>query len=107
MRGDIFYYGDGDDLWGNLSFLEKETSGKKTTSGVICPQVGTNYLRGHIVRGHIVLFLSHIRIFLRASHACCRLAGDEILENPADGIVVVIYQTSISSLSSSANRLAK
>ena len=68
MRGDIFYYGDGDDLWGNLSFLEKETSGKKTTSGVICPQVGTNYLRGHIVRGHIVLFLSHIRIFLRASH---------------------------------------
>ena len=48
MRGDIFYYGDGDDLCGNLSFLEIETSGKKTTSGVICPQVGTNYLRGHM-----------------------------------------------------------
>ena len=42
MRGDIFYYGDGDDLWGDLSFVEKETS------GVICPQVGTNYLRGHM-----------------------------------------------------------
>ena len=31
-----------DDLWGGLSFVDKETS------GVVCPQVGTNYPRGHI-----------------------------------------------------------
>ena len=31
-----------DDLWGDLSFVDKETS------GVVCPQVGTNYPRGHI-----------------------------------------------------------
>ena len=31
-----------DDLWGGLSFVDNETS------GVVCPQVGTNYPRGHI-----------------------------------------------------------
>ena len=31
-----------DDLWGGLSFVDKETS------GVVCQQVGTNYLRGHM-----------------------------------------------------------
>jgi hypothetical protein len=31
-----------DDLWGGLSFVDKETS------GVVCPQVGTNHLRGHL-----------------------------------------------------------
>ena len=31
-----------DDLWGGLSFVDKETS------GVVCQQVGTNYPRGHI-----------------------------------------------------------
>ena len=31
-----------EDLWGGLSFVDKETS------GVVCPQVGTNYPRGHI-----------------------------------------------------------
>ena len=30
------------DLWGGLSFVDKETS------EVVCPQVGTNYPRGHI-----------------------------------------------------------
>ena len=36
-----------DDLWGGLSFVDKETSDKET-SEVVCPQVGTNYPRGHI-----------------------------------------------------------
>ena len=30
------------DLWGGLSFVDKETS------EVVCPQVGTNYLRGRL-----------------------------------------------------------
>ena len=37
-----------DDLWGDLSFVDKETS------EVVCPQVGTNYLRGRMnARGHM------------------------------------------------------
>ena len=35
------------DLWGGLSFVDKETSDKETSEAV-CPQVGTNSPRGHI-----------------------------------------------------------
>ena len=43
------------DLWDDLSFVDKETSDKET-SEVVCPQVGTNYPRGHINVQQIVMF---------------------------------------------------
>ena len=67
-----------DDLWGGLSFVDKETS------GVVCQQVGTNYLRGHINVNRWgqttpeVILMGHINVQQIATHLLAGVSPREM-----------------------------